>query len=238
MWVTLRSVNPAWIGVALGLNALRIASLVWRWRFLLASQGRCSWGLAFESLAVGYSANTLFPLRAGDAARLGGVAHFSSIPFGGVSSAMILERLGDGFTLLLLAGVSLLFLPERMMKLFGNHFLMDSNTLLFGGAFVIFFVVGVVFFRLVLRRFYPNLASSIRKILADLMAGLGTVRSPRMLMGWLGLSLLTWGIEIATYFTVFLALDLGISPSGGLVACTWGSLVVMVPSAPGGFGSF
>lgn len=235
---TLRSVGPVWISVALGLNGLRIGSLVWRWHFLLARQGGISWSLAFESLAVGYSANTLLPLRAGDAARMGGVAHFSNIPLGKITAAIILERLGDGISLLMMAGISLMFLPDKMMDLLDNVFLMDGNTLQIGGAFLLLLVVAAVLFRQILDRVFPGQAAVIRKLISDLKAGLITVRSPRMLTGWLGLSILTWLIEAATYLAVFFALDIGIPPSGGLVSCAWGSLVVMIPSAPGGFGSF
>ena len=108
----------------------------------------------------------------------------------------------------------------------------------FIGYFVIVAIVGVIFFRLVLNRLLRALAARIRVLLADLKSGLGEARSPRLLIGWLGLSLLTWTIEVATYFAVLRSLGFGLPPTSSLVACSWGSLVVMIPSTPGGFGSF
>ena len=236
--VALDHVGHLWLGGALGVHLARILTLVWRWRVLLSSQGERRWKIALGSLAVGYAANTILPFRSGDLARIGGVSRLTGIPAGRVSAALLMERLGDALALVLLAAISLFFLPEGFWRLWRGPSPADSQLRITAALMAVILGCMVMVWKWILPRFSPRLAGRLTRFLAELRAGFVTSLAGRRQPAWIGLSLLTWLLEVVTYLFVLRAIGLPLMFWDSLVLCALGSLVVLIPGAPGGFGTF
>jgi uncharacterized protein (TIRG00374 family) len=106
---TLQGAN--WWLMCLGIGALVAAFGVFacRWRVLLSSTTRLSFQMTFSYLMIGYLANTVLPLRLGEVARATLLGKRQKISPSLVLGSVVLERVLDVLTVLMLAlGVSLL----------------------------------------------------------------------------------------------------------------------------------
>ena len=89
--------------------ALSVRSL--RWRFLLLHLKPVSIPRLYPVVAIGYMANNMLPLRLGELVRAHFLGEKEGISKASVLSTIGVERVLDGLTLLLFAGVVWPFLP-------------------------------------------------------------------------------------------------------------------------------
>ncbi|MBH63966.1 MAG: TIGR00374 family protein [Alphaproteobacteria bacterium] len=99
-----------WIGVALCIFAVDMALRVKRWQFLLSDTVKLSNGQVAKALIIGYMVNNLLPARLGEIYR----ADFVKRHYGGSRSSVlgtiVVERLLDGFAVVLSLSLGLLVL--------------------------------------------------------------------------------------------------------------------------------
>src|SRR5438445_5057809 len=83
-----------------------------RWRVLLLPLGSPSIGISFSSMMLGYLANNLLPMRAGEVVRAYALGRQSSISKSAVLATIVVERAVDGIIMILV--FCLLFRGFRM----------------------------------------------------------------------------------------------------------------------------
>lgn len=218
---------------------LTFMTKVWRWRVLFhPDQARAPFGLLFSALMISYIP---LPFRLGEVARGVLTSARSGIPAPRVFSTIVVEKVLDVLTLLLILGVSLPFVTL-------SSTLNQGPLLLLGGAVL---VVVVVLLVLLLR---PDLARKligmVTKVLparfgpriaegADhALQGLAPLSKPR-LAAQLGMwSLATWLINMVTVYLMLLAFNIEVSPVVAAVLVVISNLAMVVPAAPGYVGTF
>jgi uncharacterized protein (TIRG00374 family) len=252
IWLTLRGVDLKetvnalrWVNVpilivAVASYVLSAAVDAIRWQLLLAARKPPSFGRAFSVLSVGVMVNAFLPARLGDFARayLMGEAEADSKVF--VLGTVAVEKVADLLFLLL----SLIVLLSQVTL---PQWLADSarGMALFLAILVPCFILLAwqrdFILRMVERtsRFIP---SEWREWLVRQtrygLTSLNVVRSPRLLAGLFGCSLIGWILSACTNYLVLLAM--------GLVLPFWASLLLLVvlqvgtnvPSSPGRIGVF
>lgn len=116
VWNIIRSGNPYWLLFSVVVNILNyfIRSLRWRY-FLLPIKRTGTWNL-FSTTVIGFAANTIFPAKIGELVRpylLGGKEHISR---SAALATIVVERLFDTMTVLLMLVIYLLFLiqPDQL----------------------------------------------------------------------------------------------------------------------------
>ncbi len=100
-----------WMVVA---GLLQIAAYpfhAWRWSLLLRPVARLSFWRTAQALYAGLFANETLPLRPGELVRCYLVAQWNRLAFSVVASSIVLERLLDGFSLVVAFIVVTAFLP-------------------------------------------------------------------------------------------------------------------------------
>jgi hypothetical protein len=211
---------------------------VWRWRSLFhPDEYRAPVGLLFSALMISYIP---LPFRAGEVARGMIVSARSGLPPARVFSTILVEKVLDVLTLLLLLGVSLPFieLPEGLQ---------GTATLL--GA--VFLVVTIGLLVLVLRpglarslvhmaaRFLPaRLGPRIEEATNHALQGLAPLSNPPVALR-LGLwSVATWSVNAVTVYLMLLAFNIAVSPMAAVALVVVTNLSMAVPSAPGYVGPF
>lgn len=242
----LGQVNLVFIGPALVVffGGVWLRSL--RWRLLLrpalapAQRARLGpWSL-FRVLIIGLTVNNLLPARLGEVARAYLLWREQRVEPGATVATIVLERVLDGLTLVLFAGLAALLVPfpeqlQRAAVIAGAVFL----TAAFG--LVLFLLVPTPFLRLaraVLRWLPPRLAYLGERLLQTFVEGLGVLRQGRALAAVLALSVLAWTAEATMYFLIMLGFPFSAHFAAALLGTAAANIGTMVPSSPGYVGTF
>ena len=88
--------------LALATMPVNLAIRAWRWQYLLEPLGLATFNNAFQATAVGFAASTVLPARAGEVIRPYFLARQERISATGAFATIILERVLDVITVLVL----------------------------------------------------------------------------------------------------------------------------------------
>lgn len=217
---------------------LTFMTKVWRWRILFhPDEERVSIGLLFSALMISYIP---LPFRAGEVARGVVASARSGIAAPRVFSTIVVEKVLDVLTLLLLLGVSLPFvgLPSQLQS---------SALVVATGILAISVALGTLVARpnlarrlvgAIATRLPARLGPAIETATGQVLEGLAPL-SNRPLAVRLGLwSLATWGVNAATIYLLLLAFNLQVTPMAAVALVVATNLGMAVPSAPGYIGTF
>jgi hypothetical protein len=230
---------PVLVAVVLGLW-LRS----WRWRFLLAPVAGASARCLFASLSIGYMANTFMPAHLGEFARAWHCSRRNRLAPGSIFATIVVERLIDVLSLLLLLGLALLVFP---FPAWVRH----------SGALMLALVAALSFVLLLLKkfkqrslaacerllRFLPGtVAARVRGGLEQFIGGVSPLQRRGHYAAVAALSLLIWASYALTYQLLFFAFGFvaryRLPWSAALVALVITTVSVVVPSSPGYIGTF
>jgi glycosyltransferase 2 family protein len=253
LWIALRGVS--WQETA---DALRAAHIIYvplifivgvvslyfralRWGVLLgpiATVGRRS---LFAATAMGFAANMLLPLRAGEVLRPWLLARKESLPLAPTMATVAVERLFDMAVLLLFFGVATLTLPlPPEWRRYGWFFL---------GTFAAFLGLLVVLQRLpvrtvavlgmVLKPLPERISAPFLRVVHQFADGLGSLTSVAAIALAVAYSLMVWlGVAAAFGFGI-LAFDLSVPWMRGALSLTAiVAIAISVPGGPGFIGMF
>jgi glycosyltransferase 2 family protein len=252
IWLLLRTVDLAkvgealgqadarWLGLSLVLIAAAIAVRCYRWQLLFLPANRVGLWSTISATMIGYMLNTVLPGRVGELARAALVSQTNHVSTARTLGTILVEKIIDVLTLLVLLGVLTFFLP-----------LPPEATAAGASAAVLFGALAVVFFALSNFR-GPVVAWAARHLdaapvvgklkpstLADMVLGAADgLRRPGLLALHLVLAPLMWTLALLTNFAIIRAfgLDVPWTAAGLVLALT--NLGMTVPSAPGYVGVY
>src|ERR1700682_2882768 len=98
----IRRARPSWLALSLATMFLNLTIRSWRWHYLLEPLGPTSFASAFRATAVGFAASTILPARAGELIRPYFLARQDHLSATGAFATIVLERLLDVVTVLVL----------------------------------------------------------------------------------------------------------------------------------------
>ncbi len=251
LWLALRGIDFAelwsalaaarWIWVIPAILGITIMGFIkaWRWQILFLPEHRVPFGSTFTAQSAGYLASNIFPGRVGELVRL--VLLASDQPVGGarVLSTMVVERLLDLLSLLVIMVALLPFieLPSWMMR---------SAQVLGLGALAVTAVIVVLSFwkarvlgwaHAIFGRIHfldrPGLYASIEHLI-DGFAALRGRRGPALIL----LSFAAWAAVIGESWSVRMAVQADVPFTGMVFAVVLTSLGMAAPSSPGYIGVF
>jgi len=225
-----------------------------RWKSILAPRGAFPFSHLFPILVIGFAANNVLPGRAGEFARAYLLGQKEGISKSLSFATVVLERVFDGLTIILVLALVALFRP---LPLWGRQVAYASTA---------FFVSALLFLTLLL--FRKEKALSLARVvlrllpgelkegrgqaggwkarflgmLASFADGLDALRSTRDLAAVVLYSLAVWLCEAITFYLVMRSFPL---PLQGIQE-VWGALFllsivnlgIMIPAAPGGVGPY
>jgi uncharacterized protein (TIRG00374 family) len=240
--------QPAWLALSLAtaLGSLVVRTI--RWQYLLLPLGDASFGNAFRATAVGYAASSILPARAGEVIRPYFLSRHEPMSATGAFATIILERLLDMITVLVLLAVFVIFFGRGVAAVNPGAFraLQWAGSL---AAVVAAAAVGLLFVvagrparvgaliarleRIVPRRF----AAAVGRLAEKFAKGLGAIRRPGQLLAALALSFPLWLCIGTGIWAVAVAFGIGVPFSGSflLIAILVVGVAVPTPGAVGGF---
>jgi glycosyltransferase 2 family protein len=233
--------------LAVLIHVLQLVIRAWRWRILLGPIKRTGFSNRILSVVIGFAANCLLPARLGEFVRADQLGQREQISRSSVFATIVVERLADGFTLLLVLMIGLLYVefPENMDAVSAG--LKSAGILLF-----ISYVMIIVFFfgfrlkpdlyMIILGKMLFFLPDSMRSRITDVVQKFGRGLEPvRGLYGWgilIFYSLLLWSLSIFQIKFIEHSIGLSLPVIAAFLVLSMASFGVMIPSAPGYIGAF
>lgn len=243
----IRAAEPAPLAAAVVLATITFPLRLVRWHLLLRDEK----GLTYPSvplwhaIALGFMANNLLPLRAGELVRSYTACRLAGIRFTKVLSSVAVERIFDALTTVALLTLALLSpdLP-RSVTVAGvsvAHLAQVGGVL---GGVALLFAILVVAAPLAAERMVrwllppTRLTDKIVNLVEGVRQGLGVLRTPGRLAGVVCWSFVLWLLNALAFHVGFAAFDIPVSYYGALLMQGLIILGISIPSTPGFFGPF
>ena len=248
LWASLRHVNHdairdamhaaslPWTLAALAATLTTLVIVTWRWGLLLGLGATRHWGRLWHAVVVGQAVNIVFPLRFGEAARIGLMARGMDWPVGRVTAALAVERVCDGAAFATV--VALLVVSGRLPNAFAGAL---PTALLIAGVTLASAIAGVFLLPRMLRLIPDSTSSRLGRWILRQASGVEAAWSA--LRGWrLAVVALLTGVVLvssaSTNYLVFRAFDLPVPIVAAFVLLAVLQFGTAVVSVPGNLGVF
>jgi len=235
---SLAGVHVAWLVPAVASIAVRFWLTAVRWQVLLGPVKRVGMHRLLGVSLIGFMANNIFPARIGEFVRAYALGRSESVPAPLAFATIVIERVFDGFTLLLflVGGLFFLSLPGWLL------WLSAASFCLYVGVLVTLFSLrwhrGRRLLDGLLARIPDRLRSPAVHLLDSFRLGLDALGDGRALFAIVGLSLAIWVVNALGLQAMFLAFSLDLPLHAGFLALAIIAGVLILPSAPGYIGTF
>ena len=247
LWATLLEIRLWWLIPGLAVYFVGVLVRTWRWQYLLKPLKIVSIKTLFPIINIGYMGNNVFPLRMGEVLRSVVLKRREDVSISGSLATIVVERIFDavvivGFVLLNLGQLAGLPGAATFSQLGG---LATWAVVIFLAGLSVFIIVAMfpkpalrlihgVINRIVPERFRDPVIDIADRFLDGLMS----LRSPKDALMIFLTSILIWVLETGLYWSVDRALGLGLSFGQLMLLNGVVNLVLLVPAAPGGLGTF
>jgi glycosyltransferase 2 family protein len=246
----IRHADPFLFMAAVATATLTFPLRTVRWRVILRDVDgrRFPWLPLWHATAVGFMANNLLPVRAGEVARAYVAQRQLPVRFMTALASIAVERALDGLVLVGLLAVAL------AAPSFPHHATLGGAPLarvatgaatLFAGALVLALVVvhrpapWLSWWSRVAHRLLPQaLAERWAHVAEGLVAGLAVLKHPGRFVVVVGWSLVLWLVNAASFVLGFGAFHLPVAAEASLTLQGLIAFGVALPSSPGFFGPF
>lgn len=218
-----------------------------RWRYLLISVKSIPLSSLYPATIIGYMANNLLPARLGEFVRAYTLAQREQLETPAVFASLVIDRLFDGFTVLLLLLVTLftLRLPAGMED--------AALALRAGGAIMFLLYCGVMMFLYLLKRQTMRTLSAVgyvlkpfpkrisNKLIPLLGSFIGGIRLSPRLGHFAALAATSAGIWLFCLLSVDMTLrsfNIHLPMTASMFILILVVFAVMVPASPGFIGTY
>jgi len=221
-----------------------------RWRLILrgTSGSPLPLGPLWHATAIGFMANNLLPVRAGELARAYAARQALPVRFTTALASIAVERVFDGLLLVGLFTVALVvpsFPRDAMIGGVRLAGLATAGAAVFAGILVLALLVvhrpaaWIALLGRVAHAVLPaRLADRVTHLAEGLVAGLDVLKRPGRFLGVVAWSLLLWLVNAASFAACFRAFGLGVPAEGAFLLQGVIGFGVALPSSPGFVGVF
>jgi uncharacterized protein (TIRG00374 family) len=226
-----------------GFFLLSLGLRAWRWRFLLAAQGKARVRSCLSATCVGFLANNVLPFRLGELVRVRSLRQLEGIRAAKVLGTVAVERILDILALVFMLGIYLALSAGGMHR----------AELLVAGLIALALAAGLAL-ALALgywRRHWlqwliatplswvsPRLAERASGLVERFFEGLQVFASWRQVFLVVALSGAVWGGSVFSCYFVGEALGLGLAAGHYVVVVFTVAFGAVIPAAPGAVGTY
>lgn len=246
----MRQADYRWVALAVALTQVVNVQRAWRWHYLLLPIKSVRLAPLTATTYMGWAFTSLLPGRLGEVARPVLLGRRENISKTAAFATIVLERLFDLLTILVILVTYLLFFPLPS-TLDGEGRAIIAGMRASGFAALAALVVAVAFLtgaqlaprrtdRLLARLtgWLPGtLGGRLLPLLRSFLAGFAGIRDPRLTAIIVIHSLLIWGNILVTYWALLFAFDIDLPFYAVMPLIVMVVIGVMVPT-PAGVGGF
>lgn len=218
-----------------------------RWKYLLLPMKKTRMRNLFPATIIGYMANNLLPARLGEFVRAYVLGEKEGLKVGTVFASLVLDRLFDGFTVLLI----LLFtfftvvLPPGMERVQKGMIVGGYVTLAIYFAVILFLVIlkkrtmkTIGMIAALLKPFPTRISEKIIPLLGSFIEGVRLSSRPAELFALFFTSLLIWIFAIWPVDLLLLSFGINLPITASMFIMVFLVFAVMVPASPGYVGTY
>jgi len=233
----LRHTQLGWTAISVALAPLSLCVRARRWRYLFAPADRPP-GL-LPAMMIGYMANNILPLRAGELVRVYVVSHRWGRGFWAVLGTLVVERVLDSLSVVGALGILVLLIPVPKIFQYTAATLLVID-LVAVAALITLAAAPEAAARLLARLTarWPHIEHRASRIFGTFVQGLDGVRARANLLPLIGWTILVWIVPALAAWTMILAMDLHLPITAGFTVLAFVGLSISIPSAPGYVGVF
>lgn len=232
--------NYLWLAPAVVVFFVGVWVRAIRWGLLLRPVAAIPARRLFPVLLLGFAANNVLPVRAGELIRAHALSQREGISRSAILATIVVERVFDGLTLLFLLGIVSLLTP--LADWFS--YVLRAGAVVFLGllAVIVLLALGgqrsLQTVRWLAARLPRRIGSRIEAVVGLFLDGLAGVRRPSLLALVAVTSLAAWAIESGVSLLVFRAFGLDVPAYVALLVTSTANLAITLPSSQGGIGPF
>ena len=247
LWAALLNVDFRYILLAIVCTFISYFLRAVRWRYLLIPEKTIPLSSLYPATIIGYMANNVLPARLGEFVRAYVLAQCEGLQTPTVFASLVIDRLFDGFTVMLILLVTLFTLRLP-------HGLADAETVLKTGGVVTFLLyAGVIAFLVLLKRqtmrtlawtgkllkpFPQRLSDRIIPLLGSFISGIRISSKGGHILALLVSSLLVWVFCIIPVDLVLRGFGVNLPITASMFILVLLVFAVMVPASPGYIGTY
>jgi uncharacterized protein (TIRG00374 family) len=239
--------NPAFVAMAI---LLTFANYFWRairWRYLLLPIKKAKVSNLFSSTIIGYMANSILPARLGEFVRAYVLAKKERTAAAPVFATLVIDRLCEGFTIMLTLAAVLIFLnfpPEMQGTL---------TAIRTGGGTIFLTYLAVIAFLVILRlqtahtlkiveallKFFPqSFSEKIISLLCSFITGIRISTNGHHLVAIVMSTMLIWVLTIMPIDLILCSAGINLPFSVSMFTMVLIVFAALIPSSPGSIGTF
>ncbi|OGP52180.1 MAG: hypothetical protein A2Y79_12880 [Deltaproteobacteria bacterium RBG_13_43_22] len=230
-------------------NVLALFFRSFRWKYLLSPIKKIPLLSLLPAAFIGFMANIILPARFGELVRAYIIGKKEKISKSSSFATIIVERLFDGFIVILLFSLTLLFFPYVKM----GHEGLSLKGIRVGGYLFMFFCSSLLFFLIILKIKTVSINNILKKILSPLPSsviekiikmitsfseGLSILNNYKEIGIVMLSSLVIWSIYVLVTYILFSAFNLQLPLMAAVFIQAVLALGVALPSAPAYVGTF
>lgn len=247
LWSALSTVDYRYILIAVVSTFVSYFLRAVRWHYLLIPEKRIPLSSLYPATIIGYMANNVLPARLGEFVRAYVLAQREGLPTASVFASLVIDRLFDGFTVMLILLFTLftLRLPQGLA---------EAETMLKTGGIVTFVLyAGVVAFLILLKHqtmrtlawtgillkpFPQRLTDRIMPLLGSFIGGIRMSSRGSHIVAVLLSSMAIWFFCIIPVDMVLQGFDIHLPITASMFILVLLVFAVMVPASPGFIGTY
>ncbi len=240
LWGALKDADYFWVFPNMAVMMFSYWLRAYRWKFMVNPIKKLSMHRLFSATMIGFMANNVLPARLGEVVRAYSLGSKAGISRSASFATIVVERVFDGFSLLLILWITLLFSPfPDIVKKAGNLTLILNIVLLLFLIFLEAKTKPTLRFLEKILGFLPRpVFDKANEILLKFTTGLRVFRDLPNMIWIMFLSFLIWVIVGTSNYFIFLVFGLTPPFHASFILLVIVALGVMLPSSPGFVGTF
>lgn len=241
MLAALKGANYLWLLPAFFFMLISHWLRAVRWRYFLQPIKEIQRHSCFSALMIGYAANNILPLRLGEFLRAFAIGKSQNIPKSSAFATIIVERLIDLLSLLVLLASTVLFYPlPEMIK--NSGYLIFALTVS-AMVFLVFLMEKTDATINLLQKILPaKLFQFAQKVVRAFLQGFLVFKKSEHYFRIALYSVLVWALYAAVVYVSFFAFKLNeeyhLTMFSSLVVLVIVTIGIMIPSSPGFVGTY
>jgi uncharacterized protein (TIRG00374 family) len=223
------------LGAACGVLGLYARAIRWRYLFPPATHPPA----LVPGIMIGYMANNVLPLRAGELVRVYVVTRRWRGGFWTALATLVVERVLDSLAIVLILGVLVLLVPVPAVYRYGALLVLAIDVAAVS-ALTLFAVFPEAGRRIVVRltRRWPAAERRVVHLYETFVRGLEGVRTAAHALPLAAWTAVVWILPALAAWTTLRAVGLDLPWLAGWMVLAFVGLAISVPSAPGYLGTF
>jgi uncharacterized protein (TIRG00374 family) len=247
MWHHARTANLGLILASVLVTTSTFVIRIFRWRLILRTDQDepVSRTAMWHAIAIGFMANNVLPLRAGEILRAVAISRLAPVKFSSGLSSLVLERLFDGITIIGLLFFGLVTAGIPATTKIGDFVVADVATkmAILCGILLAGCAVTIAFPTLttrIIRAVIPaeGLATKLVVFVEGIRGGIMALASPTRIIAVLLWSVGMWALNATSFWLGYQAFGIDVGYGGAVLQQSILVLGIAAPSSPGYVGVF